>query len=259
MTTDSTTMQRGSRLRRIAIQAGYDTRLTMANGEQILLTVLIPVGVLLGLTYIPGLVIRPDDVGADATPIDLAVPGALAVAVVSSAFASLAIATGFDRRSRSLLLLATTPLSRVELVWARALSTMVIVAAQVVVIAVIALFLGWRPDARSGWLVAFAVIGGLSLAACAVMIAGLLRAEATLALANGIFLVLLVAGGTAIPATSLPGWWSMIAQALPSGALAQSLRWSALDLTGFPVASLAVILVWGVAASVIARRTFRWE
>lgn len=248
-----------SRWKRVAIQARYDTRLTMANGEQILLTVLIPVGVLLGLTLVPGLVLRPPEASPLLTAVELAVPGALAVAVLSSAFASLAIATGFDRRSRSLLLLATTPLSRVELVWARAVSTVSIVIAQIVVIGVIAALLGWRPDARSLWLVAFSILGALSLAACAVMIAGLLRAEATLALANGIFLVLLVAGGTAIPASSLPGVWATIASGLPSGALAECLRWSALDLSGTPLVPVIILIVWGAIASLIARFTFRWE
>ena len=259
MTTKSTSTSAPSRWRRIGLQAGYDTRLTMANGEQVLLTLFIPIGVLLGLTYVPGLAIRPSGVPESVSAVDLAVPGALAVAVLSSAFASLAIATGFDRRSRSLMLLATTPLSRVELVWARAISTVVIVLGQIVVIAAIASILGWRPEQRSILLIVFAVIGALSLASCAVMIAGLLRAEATLALANGIFLVLLVAGGTAIPASSLPDWWAVIAQALPSGALAQALRWGALDLAGFPVLPLVVLVLWGAAASVIARLTFRWD
>lgn len=245
--------------RRIAIQAGYDTRLTMANGEQILLTVLIPIGVLLALSWVPGLVVRPSGVNESMDPVDLALPGAIVVAVLSSAFASLAIATGFDRRSRSLLLLATTPLSKAELVWARAVSTLVIVAGQVIVIIAIAFILGWRGDSRALWVIAFVILGALSLAACAVMIAGLLRAEATLAVANGIFLVLLVAGGTAIPSSSLPGWWAMLAQSLPSGALAQTLRWSFLDLSGFPFISILVLLFWGAIATFIARLTFRWD
>jgi ABC-2 type transport system permease protein len=248
-----------SRWRRIGIQARYDTRLTMANGEQILLTLLIPVGVLLGLTYVPGLIVRPPGTDPLLTPVDLAVPGAVAVAVLSSAFASLAIGTGFDRRSRSLLLLATTPLSRVELVWARALSTVGIVLGQVIVIGVIAAALGWRPDSRWVWLVMLIILGALSLAACAVMTAGLLRAEATLALANGIFLVLLVAGGTAIPVSSLPGWWAAIASALPSGALAEGLRWGALGLDGLPVIPVITLIIWGIIASAIARVTFRWD
>ena len=259
MSTDSATPTAPSRARRIGLQTGYDTRLTLANGEQILLTVVIPIGVLLGLYWFPALALLP--IGADAqTPrIDLALPGALTVAVLSSAFASVAIATGFDRRSGSLLLLATTPLSRAELMWARALSTLTIVAGQVVVLIAIAAGLGWRPTARSTAALGFVILGALSLAACAVMIAGVLRAEATLALANGVFLLLLVAGGTAIPASSLPGWWAPIAQALPSGALADGLRWSLLDLPATPYWSLIALLAWGVIATIVARRTFRWD
>lgn len=255
----ATDEQAPGRTRRISLQAGYDTRLTLANGEQLLLTVVIPIGVLLGLYWFPGLTLLPAGADAASPRIDLALPGALTVAILSSSFASVAIATGFDRRSGSLLLLATTPLSRADLVWARALSTLTIVAGQVSVLLVIAAALGWRPTVRSGASAAFVVLGALSLAACAVMIAGVVRAEATLALANGVFLLLLVAGGTAIPASSLPTWWSPIAQSLPSGALADGLRWSMLDLPGVPLWPLVVLLVWGAAATLIARRTFRWD
>lgn len=247
------------RARRIGIQAAFDARLTIANGEQILLTLVIPIGVLLGLYWFPGLALLPADADPTTPRIDLALPGALTVAVLSSAFASLAIATGFDRRSGSLLLLATTPLSRADLVWARAVSTLAIVAGQVLVLAVIAGALGWRPSARSATALIMCLVGSLSLAACAVMVAGVLRAEATLALANGVFLVLLVAGGTAIPASSLPSWWAPIAQSLPSGALADGLRWSLLELPGLPIWPVIVLVAWGVLATFIARRTFRWD
>ncbi len=248
-----------SRARRIRLQAGYDTRLTMANGEQLLLTVVIPIGVLLGLYWFPALALVPSGAATDTPRIDLALPGALTVAVLSSAFASLAIATGFDRRSGSLLLLATTPLSRTDLVWARAISTLTIVAGQVLILLVIAAALGWRPTPPAIAGAAFVVVGALSLAACAIMIAGVARAEATLALANGVFLLLLVAGGTAIPASSLPSWWAPVAQSLPSGALADGLRWSLLELPGLPTWSLLALIMWGAAATLVARRTFRWD
>lgn len=248
-----------SPLRRIWIQARYDTRLTMANGEQILLTLIIPIGVLLGLLWATGLSVLPE--GADPTTprIDLVLPGTLSVAVLSSSFASLAIGTGFDRRSGSLLLLATTPLSRAELLWARAVSTLSIVAGQVVILCLVAVAFGWRPEVRDLLAIPLIVLGAFSLAACGVMIAGLLRAEATLALANGVFLVLLVAGGTAIPLSSLPAGLDVVAGLLPSGALAEALRWTLIDLSGGVVLPVIVLIAWALVAAVITRRTFRWD
>lgn len=248
-----------SRAKRIWLQAGYDTRLTMGNGEQILLTVIIPIGVLLGLVWATGIDILPTGVDPATPRVDLALPGALSVAVLSSAFASLAIGTGFDRRSGSLLLLATTPLSRSELLWARAISTVSIVLGQVIVLCLVAVGLGWRPHAAALLIVVFAIIGTISLAACAVMIAGLLRAEATLALANGIFLLLLVAGGTAIPVSSLPAAVGIVASVLPSAALADTLRWSILGTGGSLLPALAVLAAWTLVATLITRRTFRWD
>ena len=246
-------------LRRIWIQASYDTRLTMANGEQILLTLIIPIAVLLGLLWATGLDVLPN--GADPTTprIDLVLPGAISVAVLSSAFASLAIGTGFDRRSGSLLLLATTPLSRAELLWARAASTLSIVVGQVIILCLVAVAFGWRPGGRDLLAFPLIVLGAVSLAACGIMIAGLLRAEATLALANGVFLILLVAGGTAVPLSSLPAGIDVAAGLLPSGALAESLRWSLIDLPGGSVLPVIVMVAWALAAAVITRRTFRWD
>ena len=249
---------------RILRQAGYDTRLTMANGEQVLLTLVIPVALLLGLVWVPAIDLSGGTAPADTSRVALALPGVLAVAVLSSAFASLAIATGFDRRSGALLLLATSPLSRAELVWARALSVLVIVCGQTLLLGALALGLGWRPEPGVAIALGFVIVGALALAACAVMVAGVLRAEATLALANGIFLLLLFAGGTALPLDTLPPAIGAIASILPSGALAEALRVSLLGVTSGQLAMglgtlLAILAGWCILASVVARRTFRWD
>lgn len=244
----------------ITRQARYDTALTMGNGEQLLLTIIIPIALLIGLIFATGI---PVDAGidnaADLPRVALVLPGVLTVAVLSSAFASLAIATGFDRRSGSLLLLATTPLSRVDLVVARAFSTLLIVLGQTLVLAVLAILFGWRPSFPDIAALGFIVLGALALAACAVALAGLLRAEATLALANGVFLILLVAGGTALPAAALPDSLAIVARLLPSGALGDGLRWSMLDAPVNGALAIGVLVAWAIAATVLARRTFKWD
>jgi ABC-2 type transport system permease protein len=251
-----------SRRQLIWRQAAFDLRLTLANGEQLLLTVVIPLAVLLGLTFATGIDIG--DSGSDLPRVAWALPGVITVAVLSSAFASLAIATGFDRRSGSLLLLATTPLSRGDIVWARATATLALVIGQVVALSIVAALLGWRPTGTIVVALAVIILGTFSLAACAIAIAGILRAEATLAIANGVFLVLLVAGGTALPASTLPGVFAVIAQALPSGALGDALRLtmvesSTVSLWPALVVPLGVLVVWLVIGGLIARRTFRWS
>ncbi|MFY9330968.1 MAG: ABC transporter permease [Candidatus Nanopelagicales bacterium] len=253
-------IQAPSRLGLLARQARFDTRQTLANGEQLLLTVLIPIGLLFGLVWATGI---PVDAGvdnaADYPRVALVLPGVLTVAVLSSAFASLAIATGFDRRSGSLLLLATTPLSRVDLVISRAMSTVLIVATQTLLLGAVAIGLGWRPDLGDIAALGYLLIGTVSLAACAIALAGLLRAEATLALANGVFLVLLVAGGTALPAAALPDAIGSIARVLPSGALGDGLRGTMLDAPTNLGLVAVILIVWFVGAGVLAKRTFRWD
>jgi ABC-2 type transport system permease protein len=262
MNTSVDTQPAVPRARLIWQQAIFDLRLTLANGEQLLLTVVIPLAVLFGLTFATGI-----DLGDSSTSlprVSLALPGVLTVAILSSAFASLAIATGFDRRSGSLLLLATTPLTRADIVWARALATVALVLGQVISLSIVAVGLGWRPTGAVFISLAIIILATFSLAACAVAIAGILRAEATLAVANGIFLILLVAGGTALPATALPAPLALFAQSLPSGALGEALRVSMTDIGAagiWPaiVVPVAVLTGWLLVGSLIARKTFKWS
>ncbi len=54
--------------------------------------------------------------------------------------------------------------------------------------------------------------------------AGVLRAEVTLAAANGLYLVLLLLGGMIFPLTKLPGPLRALARALPAAALSDALH-----------------------------------
>lgn len=242
--------------RLILIQAGFDLRLLLRNGEQFLLTILIPVGLLLGLTLATAV---PLSVAPGASRVDTALAGVLAVAVLSSSFASLSIGVGFDRRSGALLLLATTPLSRTSILMARALATLATVAVQAIVLFSAAAILGWRPDASAIPVVLVLAVGAASLGALGFALGGALRAEATLAVANAVFLVLLVAGGTAWPTSSLPGPLSTIVSALPSAALGDALRALLANGGGSLLIGISVLVVWGIAGVVAAVRTFRWS
>ena len=91
----------------------------------------------------------------------------------------------------------------------------------------VALVLGWRPGGGPAAVaaVAIAVAGhGRPSPASACCMAGTLRAEVTLAAANGLYLVLLLLGGMVIPLDELPGWLHAVADLLPAAALSDVLH-----------------------------------
>ncbi|MCB0916081.1 MAG: ABC transporter permease [Actinobacteria bacterium] len=253
---DSWTARPGAsnRIARIAAQAQADVRSTLRNGEQLLLTLVIPLALLVGLTLFD---VAPTATGE--STIDVVAPSIIALAVMSTAFTSLAIATGFDRRSGALKLLGTTPLTRVELVSARALGVLVIEAIQVVLIIGVSVALGWTPAGNPLAALLLVVLGTVAFAACGVALAGVLRAEATLAVANGIYLLLLLGGGVVIPQSSFPAPMAAIVSLLPSGALAGGLREALGAAGGWPWLAAVVLIVWAGAGFAVAARTFRWD
>jgi ABC-2 type transport system permease protein len=235
-------------------QARFDLRLLLRNGEQILLTILIPVVLLIGLGR-TSLVSIGDTTAAR---IDVVVPGIIALAIMSTAFTALAIATGFDRRSGVLKFLGATPLMRSGLVWSRVLSVLAMVGVQLTVLLPIAFLLGWDPAGSLPAAALLSIAGCAAFATLGVALAGVLRAEATLAAANGIYLLLLLGGGVVIPVSVLPTPLAAIAGLLPSGALGEGLRLILLD-GAVPYQQLVVLVVWAALGGAVASRTFRWE
>lgn len=184
----------------------------------------------------------------------------LALAVMSTAFTSLAIATGFERRYGVLKRLGTSPLPRTGLLAGKVLALFWVEAVQLVVIGAVALWMGWRPDNGSTGVVGvvFAVLlGTAAFASWGLFVAGVLRAEATLAVANLIYLLLLAGGAVVLPASSY-GSFGAVAKLLPSGALGEAIR-DALIVGSFPAAHLLVLALWSAAGILLAARTFKWE
>lgn len=240
-------------------QAGFELRLLLRNGEQLLLTVIIPVALLIGVTLVPAV---PFDAPPGAARVPDALGGVLAVAIIASAFTSLAISVGFDRRSGALLMLATTPLSRQAILGARALATMAMVAIQAVLLIITAIALGWRPSVSATAIIPICLLGTATFAALGFALGGAVRAEATLALANAVFLVLVAIGGTTLPASDLPGPLGAVVSWLPSAGLADLLRWAAgaTDATSAPLGlDVLVLVVWCAVGALVAARTFRWR
>ena len=233
----------------LAIHVRTEAMLTLRNSEQVLLTLLIPLALLIGLTVL--------DVFAVPEPrIDSVAPRIFALAVMSSAFTGQAIALGFDRRYGVLKRLAATALPRWLLVGGRTIAGLVVVTIQLVVLAVVAAVLGWSPSAAGiGWAVLLVILGTLAFGALGVLMGGALKAEVVLALANIVWFVLLLAGGLAVPVASMPDGLSAIVGLLPSGALAEGLRVALVDGAVPGWSTFAVLFGWGAAAGLLAART----
>jgi ABC-2 type transport system permease protein len=257
MTGTFTPMPGAAPLRRMVLtQARMESGLMLRNGEQLLIALVIPVIVLVGL------VSAADSLGLDYDDpvVDVITPGVLALAVLSTSFTSLAIATGFERRYGVLKRLGTSPLPRSGLLAGKVLALLLVESLQVTVISVVGLLLGWDPApgaaGLAGGLLAV-TLGTAAFASLGLLVAGTLRAEATLAVANLVYLLLLAGGAVVLPATAYGGFGD-VATWLPSGALGEAMR-SALLHGEVAVRELAILLGWGAAASVLASRTFSWE
>ena len=235
--------------RRVVSHALTEVRLLVRNGEQLLLALVIPLAILVLAAATRGRFV----------PLASAAPSVLGLAVWSSAFTSVAIATGFERRYGVLERLAATPLGRGGLLLGKVLAVGLVLLGQLVVLVVVALLLGWHSAYTGGSLLASAalvVLAAGSFVALALLLAGRLRAEATLAVANLVYVVLLVGGGLVVDVSRYPRVVRPVVEALPTAALGEGLRAGATGLVaGWP---FAVLAVWLVVAGLLARRAFRW-
>jgi ABC-2 type transport system permease protein len=248
-------------LRAVSALAAMELRLTARRGENILVTLIIPVAVLLffaDTSIVPGIGGRP---------VDFLLPGTIALGVIASGLVNLGIATAYERSYGVLKRLGGAPLPRWGLIAAKAAAVLALEIVQVVVLVAVAIVvLGWQPG--PGWspvlLLAALVLGTLAFAGLGLLLAGTLRAEATLALANGLFLGFLMLGGIVLPLDHLPAFLQPIAAVLPATALADLLRISLASGLGTgavssAVAPVLILLAWSVATCGLAIRGFRWD
>lgn len=240
-------------MRALLAQTGMELRLMSRRGENLLVTLVIPLVLLLffGSTSVFAI--------AGERPVDFLVPGILALAIMSTGMVSLGIATAYERHYGVLKRLGGSPLTRSQLIGAKVLSVVVVEIGQAVLLLGVAILaFSWRPV--GGWLVplAIAVLGSVTFAGLGLLMAGGLRAEATLAGANGLYLIFALVGGMFLPVDHLPSALAGLAPYLPADALADLLRASLVGsaISGF---SLVVLLVWTVAFVALAMRTFQWE
>ncbi len=242
--------------RQVLAQARMETRLMLRNGEQLLLAVVIPLIVLIGGIAAASRI----DLTFSGTAVDTLAPGVLALAVMSSSVTSLAIATGFERRYGVLKRLGSAPLPRGGLLAGKVGALLAVQVLQFLVVGAAAVLLDWSPRLTVGGVLgalACALAGTAAFASLGLLIAGALRAEATLAAANLVYLLLMAGGAVVIPTTSY-GAAGGVLGLLPSGALGNGMRTALID-GGFPLLDIAVLLCWLAVGAALTARTFKWE
>jgi ABC-2 type transport system permease protein len=238
-------------VRRIARHGAMELRLLLRNGEQLLLTIVIPTVLLVVLVHAPLASLHESRTS-------FLVPGVLALAVMSTAFTGLAIATGFERRYGVLRRLGVTPLGRPGLLLGKTVAVLAIEALQIALLFVVGLAVGWHPRGSALAAIGLILLGTLTFSALGLLMAGTLRAEATLAAANLVYLLLLVVSGIAFPLTDFSPSVRSGLRLLPSAALADGLRATLGHGVAAPGRTWLVLLAWGVAAAGAAARWFRW-
>ncbi len=242
-----------SRSRMLAAQTAMEFRLLLRNGEQVGLTLLIPLLLLfffnLPLLYSLGTPRR----------IDFVVPSIITLSVMSAAFTGLAIGTGFERKYAVLKRLGATALPRSVLLGGKTLAVLLLEIVQLILVCGFGLALAWHPHGNFLLALLLVVLGTAAFGGLGLLVAGTLRAEVTLAAANLIWLVLLFAGGIAIPLDRYGGAARDVLQFLPSAALSNGLHTVLQHGNGLPLRETITLLVWALVALPAAARWFRWE
>lgn len=242
---------------RVIEQGRYETMAMLRNGEQLMLNIIFPVMALIALRFTGLIDEYANSVGV--SRMDAAVPGVLALCVISTALSGQGIATGFDRRYGVLRFLATTPLGRNGLIMGKCIAVLVVVAIQFTLVAVLGYGLGWRPDAiavsRS---IITMLMGAGAFTALGLLIAGTVRAEATLAIVNIAWVILAGAGGVVFPLKSFPDWYAGVVAWSPSAALGDALRGNFIQHQWLADPHW-VLIVWTVVIGFIASRKFKWS
>ncbi|BBX16775.1 multidrug ABC transporter permease [Mycolicibacterium duvalii] len=234
----------------LGAQFGLELRLLLRNGEQLLLTMFIPITLLVGLTLLP-----LGSFGTDRAA--TFVPAIMALAVISTAFTGQAIAVAFDRRYGALKRLGATALPVWGIIAGKSLAVIAVVTLQSVLFGAIGFALGWRPSvaglALGGLVIA---LGTAVFAAMGLLLGGTLRAEIVLALANLAWFVFAGLGALVLDGAEVPTGAQWVARLTPSGALTEALSAAmALSVDWF---AIAVLAVWGAVAAACALRWFRF-
>jgi ABC-2 type transport system permease protein len=245
-------VKRKTLLKAIAAQCRTEIVLTMRRGESVLVTIVIPIVL---LAFFASARVLP----RGGRGIDYLLPGTLALAIISTSLVSLGIATAYERYYGVLKRLGSTPFPRSGLIAAKMLAVAAIEVIQIaLLVGVGAIFFAWRPHGSFPLALLVLLLGTLAFSGLGLTLAGTLRAEATLAGTNGLFVFFLLMGGLFVPLDHLPAWLVPFARLLPADALSDVLR-SVLRYAQLPWSSAIILVAWAILLPAVAARTFKWE
>ncbi len=240
--------------RQVLNQVRYELLLTLRRGENILVTLIVPV---LLLIFFASLNIIPATHGSS---VNFLLPGILALAIIAAGMVNLGIATAYERYYGVLKRLGSSPLSRGGLIIAKVISILILEVIQVLLLVGVAILLyKWQPSGSTLLALVVIALGTVTFSALGLAMAGALRAELTLAGANALFLLFLLIGDGILPLEHLPAPLAALAQILPAAALTDALRAAMTNGAAFPTSPLIVLAIWAVLILAVAIRTFKWE
>lgn len=241
-------------VRQVLVQTRYELLLTARRGENIFITLIVPV---LLLIFFASLNIVPP---VNGSPINFLLPGILALAIMAAGMVNLGIATAYERYYGVLKRLGSSPLPRSGLICAKVISIIILEIVQVILLVGVSILMyGWKPGGSPLLTLLVVLLGTITFAALGLAMAGALRAELTLAGANALFLIFVLIGGGILPLSHLPAPVAAVAQLLPAAALTDALQKVMVNGAPFPTFSLITLIVWAVIVLLIAIRTFKWE
>jgi ABC-2 type transport system permease protein len=233
-------------------QLRQELTVMIRNGEQLLLLVAIPVMLLVFFSQTDFLPTGSEN------KIDFLLPGILCLAVISTAMVSLGIATGFERSYGVLRRLGTTPLGTRRLVGAKISAICIIEIAQLMMLVVVGLILGWNPSrVNVPQLLFFLILGTGCFAGIGLTLAGRLRAEVNLAAQNGLYIVFLLLGGIFVHSDEYPATLSQVSSLSPSALLSGLLRGSFND--SVLLTDAIGLSFWAIATCTFAVINFKWS
>ncbi len=238
-------------MREIAALARTELLLTLRRSESVLVTLIIPLALL--VFFSSARLLPPAG-----RVIGILLTGTVTLSIISTSLVSLGIATAYERYYGVLKQLGATPLPRAALITGKLLAVLALEVVQIALLAAVAaVFYGWRPGGAVPVALLALLLGTAAFVGIGLSMAGALRAEATLGLANGLFLFFLLLGGLYVPLDHLPIWLQPPARVLPAYVLVEVLRSAARNA---PIWSdLALLAGWAILMPLLAVRLFRWE
>lgn len=241
--------------KQVLSQTRTELTMTLRQGERVLVTLFIPILLLIFFTALKIIPTTPQE-----SAVDFLLPGILALAIIAAGMVSLGIATAYERYYGVLKRLGSSPLPRSGLIIAKVIAVLSLELLQILLLAAVAIiFYGWHPAGSWPLTILALALGTVTFASLGLAMAGGLRAEATLAGANALYLIFLFIGGGILPLDNLPGPLASLAQLLPAAALTQTLQATMIPGRPFPGTAFLTLAIWALVLLVLAIKTFKWE